>query len=145
MLSFIILLSIGQEDNTRMKSFRYLLAVTITGLAFSQPGVGQHHDEHEGMQGMSMVHVTITHEVEDPEHWLAAWRGEDSRHKLFEDNGAMHVHTLQSADNPNLTGLVVAVADMDKFMAMLESEEGQAAAIADGVKLDTMVLLVETK
>ena len=37
-------------------------------------------------------------------------------------------------------GLVVAVADMDKFMAMLESEEGRAAAAADGVKSDTMVL-----
>jgi hypothetical protein len=55
------------------------------------------------------------------------------------------VHTFQDATNPNLTGLVVAVTDMDKFMAMLESDEGKAAAAADGVRMDTMVLLVEKK
>ena len=55
------------------------------------------------------------------------------------------MHTFQSGDNPNLTGLVVSVADMDKFMAMLESDEGKAAAAEDGVKADTMVLLVEKK
>ena len=76
---------------------------------------------------------------------MAAWRGENSRHKLFMNNGAMHVHTFQNADNPNLTGLVVAVSDMDALNAMLASQEGTAAATADGVKLDTMILLTETK
>jgi hypothetical protein len=56
--------------------------------------------------------------VENAEHWLAAWRGEDSRHKLFRDNGAAHVHTFQNAANPNLTGLVIAINDMAAFEAM---------------------------
>jgi hypothetical protein len=81
--------------------------------------------------------------VDDADVWLAAWSGPDSRHKLFEDNGAKHVHVFQDAENPNLTGLVVSVVDLDKFMAMLESDEGKAAAAADGVRMDTMVLLQE--
>jgi len=92
-----------------------------------------------------MTHIMITHEVDDAEHWLAAWRGEDSRHKLFKENGAMRVHTFRSADNPNLTGLVVGVRDMEALQAMLESEEGKAAAAEDGVRMDTINLLTEAK
>lgn len=94
---------------------------------------------------MPMTHLVITHEVEDVDAWMAAWRGEDSRHKLFADNGAAHVHTFSSPDNPNLTGLVVAVKDMDALDAMLVSEEGQAAAAADGVRAETLTTLVEIK
>jgi len=91
------------------------------------------------------THLMISHAVEDADKWMAAWRGENSRHKLFKDNGAAHVHTFRSADNPNLTGLVVAVSDMDALNAMLESEEGQAAATEDGVKFETIVILTEAK
>jgi hypothetical protein len=94
---------------------------------------------------MPMTHLVITHEVEDVDVWIAAWRGDDSRHKLFGDNGAAHVHTLSDPDNPNQIGLVIAVKDMDALNAMLESEEGQAAAAADGVKADTMTMLAEIK
>ena len=94
---------------------------------------------------MPKTHMMITHEVDDAEHWMAAWRGADSRHKLFEDNGAAHVHTFRSADNPNLTGLVVAVNDMDSINAMLGSDEGVAAAAADGVRADTITVLTEAK
>ena len=91
------------------------------------------------------THLMITHEVDDAEKWLAAWRGEDSRHKLFAENGAAHVHTFRSADNPNLTGLVIAVSDMDALNAMLASEEGMAAAAEDGVRRDTITVLGEAK
>ena len=102
--------------------------------------------KHEGRhKGMGMAHVMILHEVEDAERWLAAWSGEDSRRDLFKANGAMGVHTFQSADNPNLTGLVIGVKDMDALNAMLQSEEGQAAAAEDGVVLESMQRLTETK
>ena len=94
---------------------------------------------------MPMTHLMIIHEVNDAEKWLAAWRGENSRHKLFAENGAAHVHTFRSADNPNLTGLVVAANDLDALNAMLASEEGLAAAAQDGVKRDTLVVLGEAK
>ena len=89
--------------------------------------------------------LMIAHEVDDAEHWMAAWRGDDSRHDLFKANGADHVHTFVSADNPNMTGLIVAVSDMDALNAMLQSEEGQAAAAADGVRMDTLELLTEAE
>ena len=94
---------------------------------------------------MDMPHLMIMHEVDDADHWMAAWTGEDSRHKLFMDNGAARVHTYRSADNPNLTGLVIGVKDMDALNAMLSSEEGQAAAAEDGVRMDTIVRLTESK
>ena len=91
------------------------------------------------------THLMISHDVEDGDKWMAAWRGENSRHQLFKNNGAAHVHTFQNADNPNQTGLVVAVTDMDALTTMLASDEGQAAATEDGVKFDTLVILNETK
>jgi hypothetical protein len=95
--------------------------------------------------GGGNAHLVIMHEVSDPVKWLAAWRGDDSRHQLFKANGAAHVHALQSASNPHLTGLVISVADMDALNAMLTSAEGQAAAAEDGVMADTMKMLTEAE
>ncbi len=95
--------------------------------------------------GMDATHVMILHEVEDGARWLDAWRGEEGRRTLFKANGAHHVHTFQSPDNANLTGLVIAVTDMETFHAMLSSEEGAAAAAADGVDLDNMTVLMEAE
>jgi len=94
---------------------------------------------------MAMTHLMITHGVDDTERWSAAWSGEDSRHKLFKENGAAHVHAFRSADHPNLAGLVIAVKDMDALNAMLASDEGKAAAAEDGVRMDTMVVMTEVK
>jgi hypothetical protein len=126
-----------------MKRLKLLLPLLLAVMAFSQFSVADSHKKHE--MKMAMTHVTILHEVDDADHWFAAWRGENSRHKMFKAHGAKHVHTLQDPNNPNMTGLIVAVADMDQFKTFLESEEGQAAAAEDGVKMDTMVMLVEAK
>ena len=93
--------------------------------------------------GMDLTHVMVLHEVKDGARWLDAWRGEDGRRTLFKANGAHHVHTFQSPDNPNLTGVVMAVHDMEALQAMLSSEEGAAAAAEDGVDLDNMTMLME--
>ena len=98
-----------------------------------------------GGGGDGNTHIMLLHEVEDGDHWLAAWTGENSRHKQFEANGAAHVHTFRNADNPNLTGLVISVADMDAYNAFLASDEGTQAAAADGVDLDNMTVLMETE
>jgi ketosteroid isomerase-like protein len=92
---------------------------------------------------MDMTHIMITHSVDDADRWMAAWSGPDSRKGLFKDNGAAHVHAFRSEDNPNLTGLVIAVKDMDALNAMLMSDEGMAAAAEDGVRADTMVVMTE--
>ena len=97
------------------------------------------------MEKKPMEHLMITHEVEDASRWLEAWRGEDGRHKLFGDNGAAHVHTFQNAENPNLTGLVIAVKDMSALTTMLNSEKGITAAAYDGVKAETMKIYTDAK
>jgi len=129
-----------------MTNIKWLFPLLLAVLAFSQLTEADSHGKKgkEEMK-MSMIHVTITHEVEDADHWFAAWSGENSRHKVFKAHGAKHVHTLQDPSNPNMTGLIVAVADMDRFKAFLESDEGKAAAAEDGVKMDTMVMYVEKK
>lgn len=93
---------------------------------------------------VEMAHAVITHEVEDGEAWHNAWTGEDSRKTLFKANGAAHVHTFSDPDNPNMTGLIVSVTDLDALTEMLESADGVAAAEQDGVKLDTLALYVQT-
>lgn len=95
--------------------------------------------------GMDLTHVMVLHEVEDGAHWLDAWRGEEGRRTLFKANGVHHAHTFQSPDNPNLTGIVMAVQDMEALKAMLSSEEGAAAAAEDGVDLDNMTMLMEAE
>lgn len=99
----------------------------------------------EADDGENNPHMLIVHEVADGDRWMAAWRGEHSRHQLFESNGAAHVHTFRSADDPNLTALIVAVTDMDALQAMLESEEGRAAAAEDGVDMESMSVLMDSK
>lgn len=90
-------------------------------------------------------HIVIIHDVEDFDRWIAAWRGDDSRHDLFEANGAAHVHTLQNPDNPNQIGLIVSVEDEDALFEMIESDEGQAAAAEDGVVTDSITVLMEVR
>lgn len=109
------------------------------------PERGMHGQHRMHGEGMRHPHVMILHEVDDADRWLAAWRGDDSRHDLFRANGAAHVHTFQSGDNPNLTGLVIAVKDMQALHDMLSSDEGRAAAKADGVIADSMSVLMEAK
>jgi uncharacterized protein (TIGR02246 family) len=94
---------------------------------------------------VDMAHIMITHSVDDADHWSAAWTGENSRKGMFKENGAAHVHAFRSADNPNLTGLVIAVSDMEAMNAMLTSEEGRAAAAEDGVRGDTMIMMTEVE
>ena len=98
-----------------------------------------------GHGGDGNPHLMVLHEVEDGDRWLAAWSGEDSRRDQFKANGAAHVHTFRNADNPNLTGLVFSVADMDTFNAYLASDEVASAAAADGVNLDETTFLMEAR
>jgi ketosteroid isomerase-like protein len=95
--------------------------------------------------GAGTTSLIGTHLVEDGDHWLAAWTGEDSRRADFARNGAPSVRVFQSPDNANLTGLLIDVADMDKFQAYLEGEEGTAAKAEDGVKDETLQILTEVK
>ena len=85
--------------------------------------------------------LAITHEVSDPERWLTAWQSPDGRRAMFAEHGAANVRVFQSPENPNLTGLLVDVTDMEAFHAMLQSPEGEAAAAEDTVDFATLRVL----
>lgn len=81
------------------------------------------------------------HEVGDAATWLAAWQESDARRAQFAANGVAGVRAFQSPEDANLTGLLLDVADMEAFQTWLQSEEGQAAAAEDTVKMDTLKLV----
>ncbi len=89
--------------------------------------------------------LAITHEVEDADRWLAAWQSESGRHELFAEHGASSVRVFQSPENPNLTGLLIDVEDMEAFQALLASDAGMNAKAEDGVKDATMSVLAEIR
>lgn len=90
-----------------------------------------------------MTTALIFHEVNSGDAWAKAWRkGTGSRHEMF-GKGGMKARTFRDPKNPNSTGLIVEIPDMAKFQALLESAEGKKAMQEDGLKVETMRLLVE--
>ncbi|MGA9826851.1 MAG: hypothetical protein WBQ57_00715 [Rhodanobacteraceae bacterium] len=90
-----------------------------------------------------MAMLIIFHEVEDGARWAKAWqKGVGSRHEMFERIGVT-CRTFRDPQNPNSTGLVVAVPDMEKFQSFMASEEAARAMKEDGLKPETMRVLGE--
>jgi hypothetical protein len=93
---------------------------------------------------MKMTTVLFYHEVDDGERWANAWKKgtPGNRHEgLFA--GVATIRTFRDPENHNLTGGIIEVPDMEKFQAVMASDEAIQAAAEDGVKLDTLRLLVE--
>jgi ketosteroid isomerase-like protein len=95
--------------------------------------------------GAGVTTLAAFHMVEDGARWLAAWQGENSRRDQFAQHGVANVRVFQSPEDPNLTGVLIDVADMDEFQAYLGGEEGVAAKAEDGVKDATLRMLAEVK
>ena len=85
-----------------------------------------------------MATLLIFHEVEDVDHWLSSPR----RREVFGPLG-MTVRTFVDPEKSNRVGLIVEVPDMDTFQRMMESEAAADAMKFDGVRRDTIVMLVE--
>jgi hypothetical protein len=90
-----------------------------------------------------MTTAIVFHDVQDGAVWARAWkRGPGSRHEMFGRLGVT-CRTFRDPGNPDATGLVLEIPDMDKFQALLRSDEGQRAMREDGLKVDSMRMLVE--
>ena len=50
---------------------------------------------------------------------------------------------FRDPNDPNATGLIAEIPDMAKFHELLRSDEGQKAMREDGLKVDTIRMLVE--
>ena len=91
-----------------------------------------------------MTTAIIFHEVQDGAVWAKAWKkGPGSRHEMFGKLG-VKCRTFRDAANPNATGLLAEIPDMAKFHALLQSDEGKRAMREDGLKVETMRMLVES-
>jgi hypothetical protein len=90
-----------------------------------------------------MTTAILFHEVKNGENWAEAWRkGRGSRHEMFAKVG-VRARTFRDPKNADSTGLLLEISDMAKFQALLDSDEGQKAMREDGLKVDTMRMLLE--
>lgn len=85
-----------------------------------------------------MATLMIFHEVDDVDHWLQS----PKREEFFEAHD-MTVRTFVDPGGGNQVGVIVEVPDLETFQAAVATPEAAAAMEHDGVRSDTMVLLVE--
>jgi hypothetical protein len=83
--------------------------------------------------------MMVFHEVDDVSHWLASPR----RAEFFTPLG-MTARTFVDPANPNRVGLIVEAPDAGAFQRALESEQAAQAMQFDGVRPETVVMLVES-
>ena len=84
-----------------------------------------------------MSTVMITHEVEDVDHWVSSPRRGD----LFPTLGITH-RTFVDPESSNLVGIVAEVPDLDAFQVWLTTPAAAEAMTHDGVRPDTIRMLV---
>lgn len=85
-----------------------------------------------------MPTLMIFHEVNDVEHWL----GSPKREEVFGPLGVT-VRTFIDPAKTNRVGLIAQVPDMETFQRIMESDEAAEAMKYDGVRPETLLVLVE--
>jgi hypothetical protein len=85
-----------------------------------------------------MPTLLITHEVDDVDHWLSA----PTREQVFGPLG-ITVRTFVDPEKSNRVGLVAEVPDLDAYRELMASEEAAEAMKADGVRPETILVLME--
>ena len=86
-----------------------------------------------------MSTVLIFHEVDDVDHWVKS----PKREEIFGPLGVT-ARTFIDPENTNRVGLIAEIPDMDAFQKMLQSEAGAEAMKHDGVRPETILVLVES-
>ena len=79
------------------------------------------------------------HDVKDKDHWLAS----PKREEFFGPLGVTNIRKFVNPENPTRVGVLMDVADMDAFVAAMQSEAAAEAMAYDGVLPETLVILVE--
>jgi hypothetical protein len=86
-----------------------------------------------------MTTVMIFHEVDDVDHWLRS----PKRQEFFGPLG-MTARTFVDPDKTNRVGLIVTVPDLDTLRTALATEAAADAMKFDGVRPETIVMLIES-
>jgi hypothetical protein len=85
-----------------------------------------------------MPTLVITHEVDDVAHWLAMTTRED----FFGPLG-ITARTFVDPEQSNRVGLIVDTPSMDAFQNAMATPEAAEAMKTDGVRPETLSVLVE--
>ncbi len=85
-----------------------------------------------------MATLMLFHEVDDVDHWLAS----PVREEFFGPLG-ITARPFTDPGKTNKVGLIVDAPEMDTFLRALQSEEAAQAMRSDGVRPETIVMLVE--
>ena len=85
-----------------------------------------------------MPRAIATHEVDDVAFWLASRKRDEIFKGVMED-----IVTFVHPENPNMVGLAGTILNMEKFQEVMASEAGAAAMKHDGVRPDTIQMLIE--
>jgi len=85
-----------------------------------------------------MTLVIGYHEIDDSSHWLAS----PKRDELLGGAG-IGVKTFLDPENPNRAAVLFDVPDMDAFQALMQSPEAAEAMAHDGVRAETLIMLLE--
>jgi len=86
-----------------------------------------------------MTTLIAFHEVDDVDHWLRS----PKREEIFGSLG-ITVRTFVDPEKTNRVGLIAEIPDMAAFQAMMASQAGADAMKFDGVRPETLVMLVES-
>jgi hypothetical protein len=86
-----------------------------------------------------MTTLIAFHEVDDVDHWLRSTR----REEVFGPLG-ITMRTFVDPEKSNRVGLIGDVPDMDAFTEFMKSPEASDAMKNDGVRPETLVILVES-
>lgn len=90
-----------------------------------------------------MATLIIFHEVEDGQQWANSWKkGPGSRHEMFAQIGVT-ARNFRDPENPNSTGVILEVPDMERFQTFMASDEAKKAMEEDRLKPETMRVLGE--
>jgi hypothetical protein len=81
------------------------------------------------------------HDVKDRDHWLKS----PKREEVFGPLGVTNIRTFVDPQNPNRAAVLMDVPDMDALQAAMQNKEMADAMEYDGVKPETLVILVEAK
>ena len=85
-----------------------------------------------------MPTLLVFHEVDDVDHWLAS----PKREEFFGPLG-MSTRAFRDPDGSNRVGLIVEVPSLQALQEALQSEGAAEAMKQDGVRPETMLMLVE--
>ncbi len=87
-----------------------------------------------------MPTVIAHHDVTDTAHWLAS----PKREEFFGKLGVTGIRTFVDPQNPNHVAVLMDIPDLDAAMAALQTPEAAATMDHDGVKPETLVVLIES-